>query len=70
MQLVVTCDKEYMRFDLDFEQVIILNSDLAKRSTPEVLEEHSIPDMASHDVMHHLENMGLLGQKPKKMTFR
>lgn len=61
----MTCDKDYMRFDLDYEQVVILNTDLAKRSTPGVLEEHSIPDMASHDVMQHLEKIGLLGKNPR-----
>ncbi|GMH32328.1 hypothetical protein BSKO_00162 [Bryopsis sp. KO-2023] len=70
VEMVISCEDEYMRFDLDFEQVIVVNSELAKKTTVDVLEEHSIPDMASPDVMSHLENVGVLAKRTRKRTLR
>lgn len=60
VEMVVQCKEHYMRFDLDYEEVVVLNADLARKTTADILDEHSIPDMSSEDVMDHLENVGLL----------
>ncbi|CAD7694758.1 unnamed protein product [Ostreobium quekettii] len=54
-EMVVNCKEKYMTFDLEYHQVIVLATEAAKAATDVVLEEYSIPNMASPDVREHLE---------------
>uniref|UniRef100_A0A061QUQ1 Protease do-like 9 isoform 1 n=2 Tax=Tetraselmis sp. GSL018 TaxID=582737 RepID=A0A061QUQ1_9CHLO len=49
-QLVEECTEEYMKFDLEYSEVLILETAAAKASTPEILEVHSIPSAESMDL--------------------
>lgn len=48
--MVLECREENMRFDLDYEQVIIVSTERAKETTERILKENAIPAMASKDL--------------------
>ena len=51
VKLVTKCKTEYMRFDLEYDLVIIISSESAHASTTDVLAEHAIPSIASPDLL-------------------
>lgn len=50
MELVETCEREYLRFGLQTNLTIVLKTDAAKQATADVLEKHGIPSAKSHDL--------------------
>ena len=53
-QLLEECKEKYMRFDLENNLTVILNSAEARESTAEILETHLIPSRYSKDVEEYL----------------
>ncbi|XP_057962317.1 protease Do-like 10, mitochondrial [Malania oleifera] len=50
-RLVENCSEESLRFDLDDERVIVLNTCLAKEATPRILTRHRISSAMSVDLI-------------------
>ncbi len=50
VQLVDGCAAEYLTFDLDYNQKVVLRAGRAKAATAEVLETHCIPSDRSADL--------------------
>jgi len=48
--MVDECESEYLTFDLDYNQKLVLKADRAKAATAEVLETHCIPSDRSPDL--------------------
>ncbi len=48
--LVESCTEPYLRFDLDYNQLLILETGAARAATAAILETHSIPQQASADL--------------------
>jgi len=55
VQMVMSCESEYMRFDLDYDAVVVISSEAAHASTTDVLMENAIPDIASADILDILQ---------------
>ncbi|KAK9820002.1 hypothetical protein WJX72_005011 [[Myrmecia] bisecta] len=49
-QLVIDCKDKWMRFDMDYEEVVILDTEIANAATQAILEAHSIPAVVSKDM--------------------
>ncbi|BFG27240.1 hypothetical protein CerSpe_135150 [Prunus speciosa] len=56
-QLVESCSKESVRFDLDDDRVIVLNHRLAKVATSKILKCHRIPSAMSNDLIDKQSNL-------------
>ncbi|GAB4817615.1 hypothetical protein N2152v2_004661 [Parachlorella kessleri] len=50
-EMVLACKEPYMRFDVDYDEVIILESAAARAATEEMLQLHSIPNIVSKDLL-------------------
>lgn len=48
--LVVACEEPYMRFDLEYNEVVILETAAARAATSQVMAAHSIPHALSADL--------------------
>ncbi|KAK9842029.1 hypothetical protein WJX81_004728 [Elliptochloris bilobata] len=49
-QLCLACTAPFMRFDLDYDEVVVLHTEAARAATSEILELHSIPAPVSRDL--------------------
>ncbi|CAI5988464.1 unnamed protein product [Closterium sp. NIES-65] len=49
-RLVDQCTDPFMQFDLDYDQVLVLETAKAKDATPDILAIHSIPSHCSSDI--------------------
>lgn len=65
--LLEQCREEYMRFDLEFNQVVVLQTEEARESTEEILQTHLIPSRMSADVEDHLK-VHLMPTRARKQT--
>ncbi|CAM6052277.1 unnamed protein product [Sphagnum compactum] len=48
--MVETCDGQFLRFDLEYQQIVVLEAAAAKAATPEILFTHCIPSAMSDDL--------------------
>ncbi|KAL6759814.1 serine protease [Haematococcus lacustris] len=49
-ELVVGCTQPFMRFDLDYNELVILETQAALRATADVQTSHSVPHLCSADL--------------------
>ncbi|CAK0742846.1 hypothetical protein CVIRNUC_001425 [Coccomyxa viridis] len=54
-QLTTACTQPFMRFDLDLDEVVVLDTKTALKATEEILAMHSIPSVVSKDLAHAVE---------------
>lgn len=48
--LVAGCNEQYMRFDLEYNEVVVIETSAVQACTPEVMAAHSIPFPVSRDL--------------------
>ncbi|XVF09242.1 hypothetical protein REPUB_Repub07fG0075200 [Reevesia pubescens] len=48
--MVEKCDDEFLKFDLEYEQIVVLRTNTAKAATPDILTTHCIPSAMSDDL--------------------
>ncbi|KAI6700652.1 hypothetical protein NL676_014976 [Syzygium grande] len=48
--MVESCEDEYLRFDLEYQQVVVLKTKTAKVATSDILTTHCIPSAMSDDL--------------------
>ncbi|CAO2818242.1 unnamed protein product [Amaranthus hypochondriacus] len=48
--MVESCEDEFMKFDLDYDQIVVLRTKTAKAATVDVLVTHCIPSAMSDDL--------------------
>lgn len=48
--MVENCEDEYLRFDLEYQQVVVLRTKTAKVATSDILTTHCIPSAMSNDL--------------------
>ncbi|CAJ1943922.1 unnamed protein product [Sphenostylis stenocarpa] len=48
--MVESCEDEYLKFDLDYDQIVVLRSKTAKAATLDILATHCIPSATSDDL--------------------
>ncbi|XP_026387314.1 protease Do-like 9 [Papaver somniferum] len=48
--MVENCDDEYLKFELDYEQIVVLQTKTAKAATLDILSTHCIPSAMSADL--------------------
>lgn len=48
--MVEFCKDEFMKFDLDYDQIVVLRTKTAKAATVDVLATHCIPSAMSDDL--------------------
>ncbi|XP_020597121.1 protease Do-like 9 [Phalaenopsis equestris] len=48
--MVENCNSEFLQFDLEYEQIVVLETKTAKAATPEILTTHCIPSSISADL--------------------
>lgn len=49
-EMVESCDDEFLKFDLEYEQIVVLRTKTAKAATPDILATHCIPSAMSVDL--------------------
>ncbi|KAL1200354.1 Protease Do-like 9 [Cardamine amara subsp. amara] len=49
-EMVENCDDEYMKFNLDYDQIVVLETKTAKEATLDILTTHCIPSAMSDDL--------------------
>ncbi|CAN8273027.1 unnamed protein product [Cochlearia groenlandica] len=49
-EMVESCDDEYMEFNLDYDQIVVLHNKTAKETTLDILTTHCIPSAMSDDL--------------------
>ncbi|PPS19382.1 hypothetical protein GOBAR_AA01181 [Gossypium barbadense] len=49
-EMVENCDDEFLKFDLEYEQIVVLRIKTAKVATPDILATHYIPLAMSVDL--------------------
>ncbi|GMG99341.1 hypothetical protein Nepgr_001181 [Nepenthes gracilis] len=49
-KMVESCDDEYLKFDLEYQQIVVLKTKAAKAATPDILTTHCIPSAMSDDL--------------------
>ncbi len=59
--MVLANQEQFMRFDMEYEEAIILDTAVATAATEEILKAHSIPNIVSSDLMDLLRTPGLNG---------
>ena len=64
VQLVEACEDEYMRFELDYNTILVLTTADSRAGTPAILETHSIPQRASADLEDALRGAPAAQRKP------
>jgi hypothetical protein len=53
-QLVTSCTSDYITFEADYNEVIVINRQQAAAGTHTVLQDHSIPAAMSADIQGSL----------------
>nr|XP_029118574.1 protease Do-like 9 isoform X2 [Elaeis guineensis] len=48
--MVENCDEEFLRFDLEYQQIVVLQTKTAKAATKDILLTHCIPSAVSDDL--------------------
>ncbi|XP_014498174.1 protease Do-like 9 isoform X1 [Vigna radiata var. radiata] len=48
--MVESCDDEYLKFDLEYQQIVVLKTSTAKAATLDILTTHCIPSAMSEDL--------------------
>ncbi|KAL2465249.1 Protease Do-like 9 [Abeliophyllum distichum] len=48
--MVESCDDEYLKFDLEYQQIVVLQTKTAKAATLDILATHCIPSAMSDDL--------------------
>ncbi|KAL5183298.1 Protease Do-like 9 [Glycine soja] len=48
--MVESCNDEYLKFDLDYDQIVVLRTKTAKAATLDILSTHCIPSAMSDDL--------------------
>ncbi|KAL1824615.1 hypothetical protein DCAR_0312696 [Daucus carota subsp. sativus] len=48
--MVEKCDEEFLKFHLEYEQIVVLQTEKAKAATPDILTTHCIPSAMSDDL--------------------
>ncbi|KAI9078027.1 hypothetical protein K1719_039952 [Acacia pycnantha] len=48
--MVESCDDEYMKFDLEYQQIVVLKTSAAKAAISDILTTHGIPSAMSDDL--------------------
>ncbi|KAK7339420.1 hypothetical protein VNO77_20085 [Canavalia gladiata] len=48
--MVESCDDEYLKFDLEYQQIVVLKTSTAKAATLDILTTHCIPSAISDDL--------------------
>lgn len=54
-ELVTSCQDDFLRFDCDYNETIIVKRQQAEQGTAEVLKAHSIPAAMSADLQQALQ---------------
>ncbi|OMO81557.1 Peptidase S1 [Corchorus capsularis] len=49
-EMVENCDDEFLKFDLEYEQIVVLRTKTAKAATRDILATHCIPSAISDDL--------------------
>ncbi|KAJ6833636.1 putative protease Do-like 9 [Iris pallida] len=49
-KMVESCKEEFLQFDLEYQQIVVLETKTAKAATPDILTTHCIPSAASEDL--------------------
>lgn len=49
-EMVESCDDEFLKFDLDYDQIVVLRTETAKAATRDILATHCIPSAMSDDL--------------------
>ncbi|RDX87525.1 Protease Do-like 9, partial [Mucuna pruriens] len=49
-RMVESCDDEYLKFDLEYQQIVVLKTSTAKAATLDILTTHCIPSAVSDDL--------------------
>mmetsp|Transcript_1871 Transcript_1871/g.5092 ORF Transcript_1871/g.5092 Transcript_1871/m.5092 type:complete len:262 (+) Transcript_1871:3-788(+) len=65
VDMIENCSLEYLRFDLEFDQVVIINTEEARNSTEGILSQHLISSAMSGDVEEYLRR-DRKGQKKRR----
>ncbi|EOA16285.1 hypothetical protein CARUB_v10004432mg [Capsella rubella] len=50
VEMVENCEDEYMKFNLDYNQIVVLDTKTAKEATLDILTTHCIPSAMSDDL--------------------
>ncbi|CAM8912668.1 unnamed protein product [Rhodiola kirilowii] len=48
--MVESCEDEFLKFDLEYQQIVVLRRDAAKAATIDILRTHCIPSAMSDDI--------------------
>ncbi|KAA0055211.1 hypothetical protein IC582_029754 [Cucumis melo] len=48
--MVESCDDEFLKFDLEYQQIVVLRTSTAKAATSDILATHCIPSAMSNDL--------------------
>lgn len=48
--MVESCDEEFLKFNLEYEQIVVLQTKMAKAATKDILSTHCIPSAMSDDL--------------------
>lgn len=48
--MVESCEDEFLKFDLDYQQIVVLRTKTAKEATLDILATHCIPSAMSDDL--------------------
>jgi hypothetical protein len=48
--MVESCEDEYLKFELEYQQIVVLQSKTAKAATLDILATHCIPSAMSDDL--------------------
>ncbi|KAK9067275.1 hypothetical protein SSX86_014601 [Deinandra increscens subsp. villosa] len=49
-EMVESCNEEFLKFDLEYEQIVVLRTKMAKKATRDILLTHCIPSAMSDDL--------------------
>ncbi|GLT70536.1 hypothetical protein SLA2020_426100 [Shorea laevis] len=49
-EMVENCDDEFLKFDLEYDQIVVLRTETAKAATRDILATHCIPSAMSDDL--------------------
>ncbi|KAL6070702.1 Protease Do-like 10, mitochondrial [Balamuthia mandrillaris] len=50
-EMVECCEEEYLRFDLEYDRIIVMEREKAKQASIEILRQHYIPSAKSPDLI-------------------
>lgn len=55
LTMILSCTETFMTFELEYNEVLVLETETALQATTEILETHSIPSMASKELRDLLD---------------